>query len=67
MHGQVSERLQVCKFLFSFHLQNKLTAKPSALVAATTTYSRSILPGQWFVALGGDNFDGYAFLEDAAR
>ena len=29
--------------------------------------SRCILPGQWFLALSGDNFDGYAFLEDAAR
>uniref|UniRef100_A0A7S0XB89 UDP-MurNAc-pentapeptide synthetase n=1 Tax=Mantoniella antarctica TaxID=81844 RepID=A0A7S0XB89_9CHLO len=31
------------------------------------TDSRSLLPGQWFVALDGYNFDGYAFVEDAAR
>jgi UDP-N-acetylmuramyl pentapeptide synthase len=30
-------------------------------------HSRSLLPGQWFVALDGYNFDGYAFVEDAAR
>jgi len=34
---------------------------------SVSTDSRAIRPGQWFVALSGDNFDGHRFLEDAAR
>ena len=38
-----------------------------ARISAVSTDSRSIQPGELFVALKGENFDGHAFLESARQ
>jgi UDP-N-acetylmuramoyl-tripeptide--D-alanyl-D-alanine ligase len=39
----------------------------NAEVNRVSTDSRTIQPGDWFLALRGDNFDGHEFLEEVAR
>lgn len=40
---------------------------PSREFSGVSTDTRAILPGQVFVAIRGDQFDGHEFLNDAAR
>ncbi|QQS08576.1 MAG: UDP-N-acetylmuramoyl-tripeptide--D-alanyl-D-alanine ligase [Phycisphaerales bacterium] len=40
---------------------------PSREFSGVSTDTRAILPGQLFVAIRGDQFDGHEFLQDAAR
>jgi UDP-N-acetylmuramoyl-tripeptide--D-alanyl-D-alanine ligase len=40
---------------------------PSALVSKVSTDSRTLKPGELFVALRGDNFDGHQFVESVAE
>ncbi|MEP6937942.1 MAG: UDP-N-acetylmuramoyl-tripeptide--D-alanyl-D-alanine ligase [Chthoniobacterales bacterium] len=41
--------------------------KAEASVSRLSTDSRTLRPGELFVALRGDNFDGHHFLDDAAK
>ncbi|MEY2407695.1 MAG: UDP-N-acetylmuramoyl-tripeptide--D-alanyl-D-alanine ligase, partial [Verrucomicrobiota bacterium] len=43
-----------------------LAGAPDTFVRRVGTDSRHVLPGDLFIALAGDRFDGHAFLEDAA-
>ena len=38
----------------------------SVFVDKVSTDSRTVKPGELFVALRGDNFDGHKFVEDVA-
>src|SRR5438067_1225767 len=40
---------------------------PNAIVDTVSTDSRTIRPGQLFVALRGENFDAHRFIEDVAK
>lgn len=40
--------------------------RPDALVRRVSTDSRTVQPGDLFVAIAGERFDGHAFLNDAA-
>jgi UDP-N-acetylmuramoyl-tripeptide--D-alanyl-D-alanine ligase len=42
-----------------------LLAGPEAVCHGVSTDTRTLEPGQLFVALAGDNFDGHAYVQDA--
>jgi UDP-N-acetylmuramoyl-tripeptide--D-alanyl-D-alanine ligase len=44
-----------------------LSGDPAATVASVCTDSRALKPGDLFVALRGENFDGHRFLADATK
>src|SRR5688572_6434038 len=44
-----------------------LTHRPEATVTRVCTDSRALQPGDFFVALRGENFDGHTFVGEAAR
>ncbi len=50
-------------------LQNKgdISFSPDSLVSGINTDSRSIEPGQAFLALKGDNFNGHDFIDMAIK
>ncbi len=45
----------------------QLTGSPETLVKGVCTDSREVRPGDLFVAIRGDRFDGHNFLAEAAR
>ncbi len=45
----------------------QLTGSPETLVRGVCTDSREVRPGDLFVAIRGDRFDGHNFLAEAAR
>src|SRR5687767_9137548 len=44
-----------------------LTDRPEYPIVRVCTDSRSLQPGDFFVALRGENFDGHLFVAEAAR
>jgi UDP-N-acetylmuramoyl-tripeptide--D-alanyl-D-alanine ligase len=44
-----------------------LTDRPEATITRVCTDSRTLRPGDFFVALRGENFDGHTFVAEAAR
>src|ERR1022692_819157 len=55
-----------------FHIAELAGAKISSgdgsvVVEKVSTDSRTVKPGELFVALRGDNFDGHKFVEDVAK
>ena len=46
--------------------EGRIVGSPDGEVTAVSTDSRSVAPGQLFVPLRGDRFDGHAFIKDVA-